>query len=96
MASTRACTRPPGQQLQRRVMREAVRAKFTQHEKLTELLLTTGDAELIEHTANDNYWADGGDGTGLMAFRSSTGPQTGPVHGWSQCDAAGRWRSGAT
>lgn len=46
------------------VMREAVRAKFTQHEKLRELLLSTGDAEIIEHTTNDNYWADGGDGTG--------------------------------
>jgi ribA/ribD-fused uncharacterized protein len=47
------------------VMREAVRAKFTQHETLRELLLSTGDAVLVEHTANDRYWADGGDGTGL-------------------------------
>lgn len=46
------------------VMREAVRAKFTQHEDCKGLLLNTGDAELIEHTTNDNYWADNGDGTG--------------------------------
>lgn len=46
------------------VMRTAVRAKFTQHPKLAELLLSTGDAELVEHTANDAYWADGGDGSG--------------------------------
>lgn len=46
------------------VMRTAVRAKFTQHPKLAELLLSTGDAEIIEHTKNDAYWADGGDGTG--------------------------------
>src|SRR5215217_8082680 len=33
------------------VMREALRAKFTQHETLRVLLLGTGDATLIEHTA---------------------------------------------
>lgn len=46
------------------VMRVALQAKFTQHPQLRELLLATGDAELIEHTKNDAYWADGGDGTG--------------------------------
>jgi hypothetical protein len=47
------------------VMREAIRAKFTQHEDLRKILLETGDAILVEHTANDRYWADGGDGSGL-------------------------------
>jgi len=47
------------------VMRRALHAKFTQHPALTELLLSTGDAVLVEHTANDAYWADGGDGSGL-------------------------------
>lgn len=47
------------------VMREAVRAKFTQHRKLRNILLSTGDALLVEHTTNDFYWGDGGDGTGL-------------------------------
>ena len=28
------------------------------------LLLGTGDANLIEHTENDAYWGDGGDGRG--------------------------------
>jgi ribA/ribD-fused uncharacterized protein len=46
------------------VMREALRAKFTQHEELKEVLLGTGDAKLVEHTANDSYWGDGGDGSG--------------------------------
>ena len=46
------------------VMRAALRAKFDQYPKLKALLLSTGDAELIEHTRNDSYWADGGDGTG--------------------------------
>lgn len=46
------------------VMRKAVTAKFTQHAELRELLLSTGDAKLVEHTGNDSYWGDGGDGSG--------------------------------
>jgi N-glycosidase YbiA len=46
------------------IMREALRAKFTQHDELKKILLETGDARLVEHTANDNYWGDGGDGRG--------------------------------
>jgi ribA/ribD-fused uncharacterized protein len=46
------------------IMREALLVKFTQHPKLHALLLSTGDAELIEHTKNDKYWGDGADGTG--------------------------------
>lgn len=46
------------------IMREVVLAKFTQHEDIRQVLLDTGDAELVEHTVNDSYWADGGDGTG--------------------------------
>ncbi len=59
------------------VMRQAVLTKFTQHERLRELLLSTGDAKLVEHTVNDDYWGDGGDGRGknmlgriLMEIRS--------------------------
>ncbi len=59
------------------VMREALKAKFTQHPELRQALLDTGDALLIEHTKNDAYWADGGDGSGknrlgelLMALRA--------------------------
>ena len=46
------------------IMRDAVRAKFAQHENLRALLLSTGDARLVEHTENDSYWGDGGDGSG--------------------------------
>lgn len=46
------------------VMREAVTAKFTQHDELRAILLATGEAKLIEHTTNDAYWGDGGDGSG--------------------------------
>ena len=45
-------------------MREALQAKFTQHPALRELLLRTAHRRLIEHTRNDRYWGDGGDGTG--------------------------------
>lgn len=46
------------------VMFKACMAKFQQHHQLKELLLSTGDRTLIEHTTNDSYWGDGGDGTG--------------------------------
>jgi ribA/ribD-fused uncharacterized protein len=46
------------------VMRDALRAKFTQHPELREQLLATGNATLAEHTVSDLYWGDGGDGTG--------------------------------
>jgi ribA/ribD-fused uncharacterized protein len=46
------------------VMRKAVRAKIMQHPQVKETLLSTNDAIIIEHTKNDSYWADGGDGSG--------------------------------
>ena len=46
------------------IMRKAVRAKFTQHEDLRRILLSTSDARIVEHTENDSYWGDGGDGSG--------------------------------
>ena len=59
------------------VMRKAVRAKFTQHEDIRRLLLDTGNATIVEHTTNDRFWGDGGDGSGknwlgriLMEIRS--------------------------
>lgn len=49
-------------------MWKAVVPKFTQHQDLTTLLIDTKDAIIIEHTKNDRYWGDGGDGTGLNAL----------------------------
>jgi ribA/ribD-fused uncharacterized protein len=46
------------------VMRKAVLAKYTQHDDIRAILLSTGDAKLVEHTENDSYWGDGGDGSG--------------------------------
>lgn len=47
-----------------RIMHEAVLAKFGQHAGLRAILLGTGEAEIVEHTENDAYWGDGGDGSG--------------------------------
>jgi len=56
--------RPDWENVKDDIMREALQAKFSQHSKLKLLLLSTGETELVEHTKNDAYWADGGDGTG--------------------------------
>jgi ribA/ribD-fused uncharacterized protein len=73
------------EQIKDDVMRVALAAKFTQHRELMQQLLGTGEAQIIEHTTNDAYWADGGDGTGrnmlgvlLMELRERlmvSGPQ---------------------
>jgi len=59
------------------IMFEALKAKFSQHKELRLLLIETGDKILIEHTENDDYWGDGGNGKGknrlgklLMKLRS--------------------------
>ncbi len=45
------------------VMREALLAKFTQHEQLR-LLSCRRATEIVEHTERDGFWGDGGDGSG--------------------------------
>lgn len=46
------------------VMRAAVRQKIAAHTELTQLLLGTGDEELIEAAPRDSFWGCGKDGTG--------------------------------
>jgi ribA/ribD-fused uncharacterized protein len=46
------------------IMRKCVLEKFTAHADIRTILLGTGDAILVEHTTNDDYWGDGGDGHG--------------------------------
>ncbi len=46
------------------VMSKALFCKFTQHPKLRKQLLLTENNLLVEHTENDSYWGDGGNGTG--------------------------------
>lgn len=46
------------------VMMDCLRAKFATHPDLRKILMSTGQDKLVEHTRNDSYWADGGDGRG--------------------------------
>lgn len=69
--------RPDWERVKEDIMYQVVEAKFTQYPELGQLLVETGDAEIIEHTSNDSFWADGGDGSGqnvlgqiLMMIRS--------------------------
>jgi ribA/ribD-fused uncharacterized protein len=59
-------------------MRKALRLKFDSHPKLREILVGTGDEDIIEDAKNDNYWGCGKDGSGknmlgnlLMELRST-------------------------
>lgn len=70
--------RPDWESVKVDVMRKAVQAKFEQHSDLAAVLLATGEAKLIEHTPNDEFWGDAGDGSGrnmlgriLMEVRAS-------------------------
>ena len=58
-------------------MEQALHAKFTQHEHLRQLLLSTEPRNIVYHIMSDEYWGDGGDGGGrnqlgkmLMQLRS--------------------------
>lgn len=46
------------------IMRAAVRKKFRTHAELTQLLLETGDEELVEAAPGDYFWGRGKSGTG--------------------------------
>lgn len=65
------------EEVKEEVMMRGLMNKFTHHPKLATLLKSTGTAIIVEHTKNDKYWGDGGDGTGknrlghlLMQVRS--------------------------
>ena len=47
------------------VMRNAIRHKFDSYPALIELLLSTGEEQIIEQTTNDEYWGCGASGAGL-------------------------------
>lgn len=46
------------------VMYKALRAKFTQHEDLKKLLLSTGEEHVVEKTTDDSFWGSGFSGEG--------------------------------
>ena len=59
-------------------MEKALHDKYRRHPELTELILSTGNSHIFEHTKNDCYWGDCGDRSGknrlgvlLMKVRDS-------------------------
>jgi N-glycosidase YbiA len=46
------------------VMRSAVRQKISSHAELAQLLLSTGDEEIVEAASGDDFWGCGKDGSG--------------------------------
>jgi ribA/ribD-fused uncharacterized protein len=61
----KAAIRPDWDRIKDEVMLRAVRRKFELHAELKEMLLATGDEELVESAPTDTYWGVGRDGTGL-------------------------------
>lgn len=47
------------------VMEKAVFLKFNSHSDIREVLLSTGNEEIIEKTSNDYFWGCGEDGSGV-------------------------------
>jgi len=58
--------RPDWEQIKDDVMRKAIMAKFSQHDKLRKLLLSTEDAIIIEHSNKDSYWGDYNNGKNML------------------------------
>ena len=59
------------------IMKKAVLQKFITHSDIREILISTGDEEIVEDTNDDYYWGCGSNGTGknmlgkiLMEIRS--------------------------
>lgn len=46
------------------IMRHAVLKKFETHEEIRQILLDTGDEDIIENAPGDYYWGTGKDGSG--------------------------------
>ena len=53
------------EQIKDDVMGRAVRRKFETHGDIRDVLLGTGDEELVENAPRDSYWGIGANGTGL-------------------------------
>ena len=56
--------RPDWDAVKDEIMGRALYAKFTKHIELRDLLLSTGEASLVENAPGDYYWGCGKDGTG--------------------------------
>ena len=52
------------EQVKEEVMRRALLAKFGSNAEICEILLNTGDEEIVENSPGDYYWGCGKDGSG--------------------------------
>ena len=66
-----------------RIMEEVLYAKFKQNLEIRRVLLSTAGKMIVEHTVNDAYWGDAGDGSGknmlgktLMKVREALADET--------------------
>lgn len=59
-----AVIRSDWEQVKETIMLYCLRLKFTTDEHCREVLMSTGNRPLVEHSPWDRYWGDGGDGTG--------------------------------
>jgi ribA/ribD-fused uncharacterized protein len=69
--------RPDWEEIKDDLMTDILYSKFSQNDQIKKVLLDTLDKTLVEHTKNDSYWGDGGNGNGrnqlgkcLMIVRS--------------------------
>ncbi|MTJ09522.1 MULTISPECIES: NADAR family protein [unclassified Anabaena] len=56
--------RPDWEKVKDNIMRNAVLCKFSTHANIKEILLSTGNEELVEKSPIDYYWGCGADGSG--------------------------------
>jgi N-glycosidase YbiA len=56
--------RPDWDAIKEEVMRTAIRAKFGQNRRLLEMLLATGDEELVHQSESDPFWGRNREGIG--------------------------------
>lgn len=55
---------PDWEQIKDDIMRKALLRKFETHGDIREILLSTGDAEIVENSPIDYYWGCGANGSG--------------------------------
>lgn len=56
--------RPDWERVKDVVMLKAVQRKFELHAEIREILLSTGEKEIVENAPGDYYWGCGADGSG--------------------------------
>jgi len=69
------------EEIKEEVMRRAVRRKFETHAAIRELLLSTGDEEIVENASGDYYWGSGKNRLGVILMEVRAWLRNLPVSG---------------